>query len=220
MIITIKIKLPDPMEHNHWECVMEVDGDTNLEDLHYMIQAAVEFDADHMYEFFIAKTQRAQARESFECDDQSIINTSIERFIHAAQGKKMFYLFDYGDSWVFQINKTRKQPFPPVAGVEYPNIVSKSAFNPEQYPEWEEDYDDELEGDDFTWCILFQVTLSLLSEDIIKLRQNYPLIYMDLKNKLNWDNIYIPRNDCKMCVQADIGQKKAEKITSCLSNPF
>lgn len=142
MIYTIKIKLPEPMEGNHWECVMEVDGDTNLEDLHLIIQDAVEFDNDHMYEFYIAKTDRARERQNFECDEQSICNTTIESFIQMAQGKKMFYLFDYGDSWVFQISKTRKKPFEPVSNTTYPNILSQSDFKPEQYPDWDEEDED------------------------------------------------------------------------------
>ncbi|WP_158972653.1 hypothetical protein [Paraglaciecola sp. L3A3] len=148
MINTIKIKLPDPREQNYWECIIEVDGDTSLEDLHFIIQGAVEFDNDHMYEFFIAKTERAYERNSFVCNEQQIVNTSIESFTQAAKGKKMFYLFDYGDSWLFQINKTRKQPFAPVENIEYPHIVSRSDFFPEQYSDWdEEDYEDDFDDD-------------------------------------------------------------------------
>ena len=135
MIYTINIKLPNPLEQIHWECVIEVDGDASLEDLHLMIQEAVEFDNDHMYEFYIAKTLQAFERNSFQCDEQRIVDTSIEYFIQTAKDKKMFYLFDYGDSWLFQISKTRKKPFAPVENIEYPNIVSKSDFLPEQYPD-------------------------------------------------------------------------------------
>ena len=59
----------------------------------------------------------------------------------------MFYLFDYGDSWVFQVSKTRKKPFEPITDINYPNIVSQSDFKPEQYPDWDDeddDWDDDL----------------------------------------------------------------------------
>ena len=118
---------------------MEVDGCSSLEDLHLIIQDTVEFDNDHMFEFYIAKTQHSRECKHFKCNDQSICNITIESFIETSQGKKMFYLFDYGDSWVFQVSKTRKKPFESVSNVNYPNVMSQSDFKPEQYSDWDED---------------------------------------------------------------------------------
>jgi len=145
MIYTLKIKLPNPSDQNDWEYITEVDGGCNLEDLHLIIQGAVEFDNDHMYEFYIANTAHSRERKHFECDDQIICNTTIESFIQTSRGKKMFYLFDYGDSWVFQVSKTRKKPFEAIANISYPNVISQSDFKPEQYPDWddEDDFEDD-----------------------------------------------------------------------------
>ncbi len=52
-----------------------------------------------------------------------------------AKGLKLFYLFDFGDSWYFQITKTRRKEKDPEPGVTYPRVVEKKGENPEQYPE-------------------------------------------------------------------------------------
>jgi hypothetical protein len=50
---------------------------------------------------------------------------------------KLFYLFDYGDSWYFRITKTRKKIKQKESGVSYPRVVEKVGKNPEQYPDHE-----------------------------------------------------------------------------------
>jgi hypothetical protein len=144
MIYTIKISLPNFGDADNWESVFEIAGENTLEDLHLLIQDLVEFDNDHMYEFFIASTPSSRDRLSFNFDNEGIFDSNIENFITQSQGKKMFYLFDYGDCWYFQVSKTRKKPFEAVKGTEYPNIVSQSQFKPEQYPDWDEEDDDDF----------------------------------------------------------------------------
>lgn len=50
-------------------------------------------------------------------------------------------MFDYGDSWLFQISKSRKKPFNEMPNILYPRVLLESGVKPEQYPSW----DDELE---------------------------------------------------------------------------
>jgi hypothetical protein len=52
-------------------------------------------------------------------------------------GYKIYYLFDFGDSWLFQIKKSRKK-LQNENGVKYPRVVKSAGVNPEQYPEYEE----------------------------------------------------------------------------------
>jgi len=47
-------------------------------------------------------------------------------------------MFDYGDSWLFIITKSRKNPQELKKGVKYPRIINEVGNKPEQYPEWED----------------------------------------------------------------------------------
>jgi len=131
MIFTIKVTL------NSWSGIIELDDSSTTEDLHYIIQQAVEFDDDHLYEFFLANSNRSHNRDTVSTyeDADTIILANI---FPLAKGKKFFYLFDYGDNWVFQISRSRKAPFVPVSGTRYPRLVSETGEIPEQYPDWEE----------------------------------------------------------------------------------
>jgi hypothetical protein len=138
MIFTVKIKLVNGIYANDdWEGNIEIPSDFNLEDFHLFIQDLLGFDDDHMYEFYVAKSDRGSAIERFECDDEKIEDTSVGEFILNSKGKKAFYLFDYGDSWLFKISNSRKKPFQPVIDVKYPRVVSEVGVKPEQYPSWE-----------------------------------------------------------------------------------
>jgi len=41
--------------------------------------------------------------------------------------------FDYGDSWVFEVSRTRKAPFAAVPRIKYPVLIEKIGNNPKQY---------------------------------------------------------------------------------------
>ena len=139
MIFTVKIKLVNGIyATDDWVCNIEIPSDLNLEDFHLVIQDILDFDDDHMYEFYIANSERGKPIARFECDDEQIEETSISELILNSKGKKAFYFFDYGDSWLFQISKSRKKTFQPVVDIEYPRIISEVGVKPEQYPNWEE----------------------------------------------------------------------------------
>ncbi len=53
-----------------WSTTIELDSLTTFEDFHYIIQDAVEFDNDHMYEFYIARTDRSRDRIHFDDENQ------------------------------------------------------------------------------------------------------------------------------------------------------
>ena len=61
MIETLKIKLISGIKANDWECMVEVPNDYSLYDLHDVIQQAVGFDNDHLFEFVIGKNYRSQS---------------------------------------------------------------------------------------------------------------------------------------------------------------
>ncbi|MFK0574034.1 IS1096 element passenger TnpR family protein [Endozoicomonas sp.] len=135
MIISLNIKLIDGMYfEEHWKCEMELDDNETLEDLHFLIQEAVGFKNDHLYEFYVARTDRSFDRERFEHDDLYQIERSLKDIFPLAKNRKLFYWFDYGDDWKFQISRTRKKPKEPKPGQGYPTLVSEEGVKPTQYP--------------------------------------------------------------------------------------
>ena len=131
MILTLKIKIVD------WSCDIAIDDSSTFEDLHYAIQAAVDFDDDHLYEFFIANTERSRNRStitSYEDADSVTLDTAIP----IQRGKKLFYLFDYGDNWIFRILPSRKMALALETGTLYPKLLSEKGEKPLQYPDWDE----------------------------------------------------------------------------------
>ena len=131
MILTLKIKMSD------WWCQLEIEDSSTFEDLHYAIQDAVEFDDDHLYEFYLASSRTSRNRITVS-DYEDADEVRLKSAIPIQAGKKLFYLFDFGDHWVFQILPSRKTPFTPVKGSRYPRLLSEGGEKPEQYAEWDE----------------------------------------------------------------------------------
>ena len=52
---------------------------------------------------------------------------------HEKKSNFLFMLFDFGDDWVFRINKTRKNA-ELHQNVTYPRIIEHIGKNPVQYP--------------------------------------------------------------------------------------
>lgn len=135
------------IEGRYWEepCirVLEIDEEASLFDLHEAIQKAVSFDRDHLFGFYIANSSShlavkhwLRANEGWEGEEIDCADISL-REVYPLGRKKLYYLFDYGDSWLFEIKKARgvKDPEP---GVTYPRVVEAIGPAPEQYPSWGE----------------------------------------------------------------------------------
>ena len=128
-IFTLEISFPYGSEDESWVRVIEVKEDFTLGQLHDYIQEVVAFDNDHLYEFYIGKNTRNKSGAISE-------HTNLNE-IYPMTGFKLYYLFDYGDNWPFQIKKSRKRVVEDVK-VKYPRIVKSIGVNPEQYPGYEE----------------------------------------------------------------------------------
>lgn len=128
MIITLKIEL-------NKECIrfIEIDEDATLEDLHLAIQESVNFDNDHMYEFFIANSTYSREKTRFDNENGGIWECEIKDLFPLQNHKKLFYLFDYGDRWYFRIYKTRHKPKPKDQKKKYPRVIKKIGKDPQQY---------------------------------------------------------------------------------------
>ena len=128
-IYTLELSFPYQDEDHPWIRTIEVREDFTLDQLHSYIQEVVNFDDDHLYEFYIGKSPR----------NKSGIESSEIKLneIYPITGYKLYYLFDFGDSWLFQIKKSRKRAVE-VAGTKYPRIIKSHGINPEQYPDYDE----------------------------------------------------------------------------------
>jgi len=120
-----------------WRRVMEIDEGSTLEELHACIQNAIGFDNDHLYGFYVANSPRSQNKHWYD-DRNDALGMPVIDLFPLPSGKKLFYLFDFGDNWLFQLAKSRHKPKPMKKGVEYPRVSEAYGPNPNQYPEQEE----------------------------------------------------------------------------------
>jgi len=122
------------------ECirVIEIDSSSTLEDLHFAIQKAVDFDNDHLYEFYSARTERSGDRIIYDDENEQIYDMTLDKLYPLEKKRNLYYLFDFGDNWLFKITKERKKPQKPIDGLKYPIVTKKIGKNPEQYPEYNE----------------------------------------------------------------------------------
>ena len=124
-----KIKL----SHNH-----------TLEDLHHCIQEAFDFDNDHLYSFYMdGKRYSDDVYNSSFGDIPPYAYEAVIGKLGLYRGKKILYLFDFGDSWEFlvqlvAIDENEKE-------IKKPLITEVKGKAPSQYGNDEEyeDFDDE-----------------------------------------------------------------------------
>jgi hypothetical protein len=101
--------------------IIEVSENSSLYDLHEAIQDAVKFGRDHPFMFFIANSSSPGAvrhwvtkKEEWEAMESDFLWIKIKD-IYPCGRKKLYYLFDFGDNWTFEIRKAR--------GVKEPDTV-------------------------------------------------------------------------------------------------
>lgn len=109
--------------------------------MHQAILNAVGFDNDHMFEFRLAPSYYSQSTQCIKCDSNELDQKIIDVLLSKQKGTQLFYMFDYGDNWLFQINKSRKKSFNQIPNILYPRVLLENGVKPEQYPSW----DDQLE---------------------------------------------------------------------------
>lgn len=122
--------------------VVAMDDSASLLDLHYIIQEAVSFDDDHLFEFFTANSDSPRAKRNWfsmteDWDDRRGEFGAIELGeIWPLGRKKLYYWFDFGDAWIFEVRKLRSSKAD--ASISTPRILERIGPNPVQYPKWEE----------------------------------------------------------------------------------
>lgn len=108
-----------------------------LYNLHMVIQEAFDFDNEHLYAFYIGGSRMTEkpiyCPEAEEEEGMNTEEVTIED-LKLFKGQKLFYLFDFGDMWWFDIKLLRIDKESP----EYykPMIIDSQGESPDQYPDW------------------------------------------------------------------------------------
>jgi hypothetical protein len=118
--------------------VLAMDSAATLIDLHSLIQDAVSFHRDHPYEFYTANSDSPLAERHWitmarTLEEKTTVYAATQlKDIWPLGRKKLYYWFDIGDRWIFEIRKMR-----PCKADEYlstPRVVERIGPDPEQYP--------------------------------------------------------------------------------------
>ena len=107
--------------------------DFQLHDLCPFILECFEFDHDHLHQFFLSKTGDPYRKPSYILENE---NLQLREIFPIQDKFQLYFHFDFGDSWVFKIMKTRKNPFQDDT-IRKPKLIEEIGENPEQYPEYD-----------------------------------------------------------------------------------
>lgn len=103
-----------------------------LLELHGAIQDAFDFDDDHLYSFFMdAKKYSRNSYESPYSENGPYVDEVNIGELELYEGQRILYLFDYGDSWEFNIVLEKIDSSIPLP--LNPKIIEKKGKAPEQY---------------------------------------------------------------------------------------
>lgn len=146
--LTIKSVYGRYLEEN-CERVLEIAKTTSLYSLHWEIQEIMKFSSDHLYEFFTSRTGHPYRKKGIpgNLDEDAFEGSWVEQErswdsikledIWPLGQEKLYYLFDYGDNWIFSITKKRGEK-KAEEGVTYPRIIKSVGPTPQQYPSYDE----------------------------------------------------------------------------------
>ena len=123
-------------DKNFWEATIEVPDMCPLLDLHLFIQNTIGFENDHLFEFYAGRNERNRqivfSEDSKYPDDEDVYENILLKDIYPLKGLKLYYLFDFGDGWIFEIKKSRKKAIP-VNDIAYPRVVTENGVKLKQY---------------------------------------------------------------------------------------
>lgn len=143
--MTIKLKV-ECVRGMYWteECVrvIAMDDSDSLLDLHEVIQDAVSFDQDHPFDFYTANSASRLAEKNWITfaegwhEKMDAFEDTKLKDIWPLGRKKLYYWFDFGDDWIFEIRKMRSSKAD--ASLDTPQILERVGPDPEQYPSCDE----------------------------------------------------------------------------------
>lgn len=159
---------------------IQISSSATLHQLHRAIINAFDFDDDHMYAFFMDNHYWSHSnvylREKMDPADRLAKNCKLEK-LHLSKGDQFKYIFDFGDEWRFQCKVLRELD----VQTDIPGVIRSVGEAPEQYPEWDEDEDWDVEDCDEDSDTLIQDEIEAIYDKLSIDRETIDLIhkYMD-----------------------------------------
>ncbi len=115
---------------------IQINKTATLDDLHYAILDAFEFNYEHLYSFFMDNKAWSEYCYSSPYDDYGEDASKVYLYELGLEPKfKFLYLYDYGDEWRFSISVFKELD----TTVEKPEVIKVKGEAPTQY----DYYDDE-----------------------------------------------------------------------------
>jgi hypothetical protein len=113
---------------------IELRSEQTLDDLHFAIQRAIGWDADHLYSFYM-NGRLEDRRYAFACPVEDDRPPWTDKAVIGELGltlkHKFLYYFDYGDSHEFEVEVVGI--YPQAEPGEYPRVVDSRGEAPSQY---------------------------------------------------------------------------------------
>lgn len=115
--------------------VADVAADATLDSLASLILANVDFDGDHLSDFYLAngpRGKRASLTANGDWDGDTTWALRLSDLFPLERHKKLYYAYDMGASWCFEITRKGRQSAA-LPGQDYPRIVSEAGPKPKEY---------------------------------------------------------------------------------------
>jgi len=126
--------------------IIQIDGNATLYNFAKIITEAFEFDFDHCFGFYSDFKRYGKSEESYElfkdAGEPCAENAKGVKKTHVSEaypviGKKLLFLFDYGDEWHFTVKLKEIKEF---EGTKVkPAVIESIGKASEQYPDVEQD---------------------------------------------------------------------------------
>ena len=113
--------------------ICHVDPAHKLKKLCQFILDSFEFDNDHLHQFYISKNGNPYGSQTRKVNSGSTIGSVYP----LPEKTHLYLLFDFGDKWVFKIERMNKK-VSWNSKAKYPVVIEEKGDNPIQYPNYNE----------------------------------------------------------------------------------
>ncbi len=116
--------------------IIDIDENALLYDLFDIIRDANGFGFDHCHLFYLGRNPQNKKitfgnKDDYYPHERKPYETTLNS-IYPLGNLKFYFLYDFGDNWIFQIKKSRKK-IEEDPKKQYPNIVESIGENPEAH---------------------------------------------------------------------------------------
>jgi hypothetical protein len=115
--------------------VIEVSSDMRLSELHLLIQDLIGFSDGQLEDCFMATRLRGKkvrfmsSKGHPDTTALADMDQSLAEIFPAGSRKRLFYCFDFGDNWIFEIKKTGETKSSS-ENARYPRVVQEEGIQP------------------------------------------------------------------------------------------